>query len=98
MVQFAEIVDKTVQVRFTRQSTDGYAVEGTATYNKENQLTNVSGNITNPDNSYGGNFSAYKVIDEFNMSLNDFNVEKHADVCEVVKTTLEELKTAYTEN
>lgn len=97
MVQFEEIIDKTVQVRFTK-NTDGYTVEGTATYNKDNRLINANGNMTKPDKSYGGSFSASGSGDSMRLSINDIDSGDSTNVCPIVEATLGELETGYTEN
>lgn len=95
MVQFAEIIDKTVQVRFTKSETDGYSVEGTATYDKGNRLINANGNMTRPDKSYGGSFNAYRSGDSMRLSINDIESADNANVCPIIEATLGELETGY---
>lgn len=44
MLTFGEIKEKTVRVAYTDEI-DGYKVDGTATYNKEQKLTRATGTI-----------------------------------------------------
>lgn len=97
MIQFAEILNKTMHVKFNKTDIQGYSVEGTATYDKNNELTHVDGTINCDENQYCGNFNAYKSIDNFKLNINDLDSGKYVDVCPVIESTIEDLKQGYIE-
>lgn len=90
MVEFGEIIEKTIRVGYTMSDVNGCKVTGVATYNKEQKLTRVTGTIKK-DEQLVANFNT--MGDKINLL--DCDSEMMNVAVEVADAALDELKNNY---
>lgn len=96
MVQFGNITSKTIRVEYTKVDIEGYKVDGSATYNKDNQLTEANGNILDAEKKNIGSFNIFGMGDDMRINLSCS--AKLTDVVnDLAKATLADLANGYKE-
>lgn len=98
MVQFNEIVSKTLRASYTRDD-GGYKVVGNASYDKNNKMIDAYGEIADDEGLLVARFSAYGADEKGGMrtNLNDVDSSRMTAAVMVVEATLAELSLGYTE-
>ena len=95
MVQFGDITSKTIRVDYTKMDIEGYKITGSATYNKENQLTEANGSIADEERNIGS-FNIYNIGGDTRINLSCS--AKLTDVVnDIAKATLADLANGYAE-
>ena len=94
MIVFGTITSKTVRAPYEIE-VYGYKVSGFATYNKENRLTDASGDVRNAEGEHIGSFNVYGIGLEQRINLNDCAAEKMNDVAMVARDVIESLSATY---
>lgn len=97
MVIFGTITTKTVRVAYTKEDLDGYKVSGSATYNKEDNLTDANGEIRNAENENVANFNSYGTGENARINLTDCIAGKMGEAVAVAEATLADLASQYPE-
>lgn len=96
MVEFKEITSKSVSSTFEiKDINEEYKVKGTASYNKDNKVENVNGQIISNTEMYVCSFNIYKMGDSYKLNISDFEVGKGAEFNLIVETVLTQLKETY---
>ena len=96
MVQFGKITSKTIRAEYAKVDIEGYKVDGSATYDKENKLTEANGNIVDVDNKNIGSFNIFGMGDDMRINLSCS--AKLTDVVnDIAKATLADLGEGYAE-
>lgn len=95
MVTFGEITNKTLSVNYTKEDVAGYKVVGLATYNKDNELTNASGDIRDSEDRHIANFNTYGEGESERINLTDCVADKMAEAANVANATLADLAENY---
>lgn len=95
MVTFGKITEKTIRVNYTKDDREGYKVVGTATYNKENKLTDASGDIRTTEDTHVADFNVYGSGDEVRVNLTNCIAGKMSEAVEVAEATLADLTGTY---
>ena len=90
MVKFGEITSKTVRAPYTKDDVEGYVVTGSATYNKEDKLTDASGSIREGDVNIS-NFNIYGSGADTRINLNDCLAGRMSDAVRLAEATLADL-------
>ena len=96
MVKFGEITSKTIRVNYTKDDIPGVVVKGSATYNKDNKLTDANGNIEGADKKNAGSFNTNGSGEDMRITLNA-SADKTDEVNDITKATLADLANGYTE-
>ena len=94
MITFAKISSKTIRAPYTIEI-DGFKVAGTATYNKENRLTDAYGTITTSDGKSIGSFNIHGVEGEKRININDCPSDMMNEAAEVTQKVLAALSSTY---
>ena len=98
MITFGEITNKTVRVNYSKVDYTGYVVEGIATYNKENKLTDASGSIREAESkTLVANFNIYGSGESTRINLTDCIAGQMALAVEIAEATLADLSVSYPE-
>lgn len=96
MVTFGEITDKTLRAPYTKEDYAGFKVTGSATYNKDNKLTDAYGDIRDADtNEHVANFNIYGMGEGTRVNLTDCIAGKMTEAVEVAEATLADLAADY---
>lgn len=96
MVQFGNITSKTIRVNYTKMDIEGYKVDGSATYDKDNKLTEANGNIVDVEKKNIGSFNIFGMGDDMRINLSCS--AKLTDVVnDIAKATLADLGEGYVE-
>lgn len=93
MIVFGEITSKTVRATY-QTVVDGFKVAGSATYNKEHQLTDAHGAIVEEDNHIG-TFNIYGYDNERRMNISDCPPEMMNKAAEIAQSVLADLAATY---
>lgn len=96
MINFGEITSKTIRVPYTKNDIENYVVTGSATYNKENRLTDASGSIRENDVNVA-NFNIYGEGENTRINLNDCLAGRMSDTVMLAEATLADLSITYPE-
>ena len=97
MVTFGEITSKSLRVNYTKADLAGYAVVGSANYNKENKLTDANGDIRDNEGKHIANFNAYGSGETARVNLTDCLAGMMSEAVEVAEATLADLAASYPE-
>lgn len=97
MVTFGEITNKTLSVNYTKEDVAGYKVVGLATYNKDNKLTDASGDIRDAEDKHIANFNTYGEGEFARINLTDCVAGKMAEAAGLAEVTLADLAMQYPE-
>lgn len=98
MVTFENITDKTVRATYVKVDYEGFVVSGSAAYNKENRLSDASGNIRLAEsNEHLANFNIYGVGEQTRINLTDCIAGRMADAVAIAEATLADLAESYPE-
>ena len=95
MVQYKEIVSRTTRANYTKDDIPNYIVIGQATYNKENKLTDASGDVRDLDNKHIANFNIYGEGEHTRVNLTDCLAGMMSEAVEVAEATLADLAADY---
>lgn len=96
MVTFGEITDKTLRAPYTKEDYADFMVTGSATYNKENRLTDAYGDIRYAEtNEHVANFNIYGQGENTRVNLTDCIAGKMSEAVEVAEATLADLASSY---
>ena len=96
MVKFGEISSKTVRVPYTKDDVEGYVVTGSATYNKDNRLTDANGSIRE-EGANVANFNIYGEGENTRINLNDCLAGRMSDAVRLAEATLADLAATHPE-
>ena len=94
MIVFGEISSKTIRAPYNIE-VDGYKVSGYATYNKDNRLTDASGDVKTAEDVHIGSFNVYGIAEDRRINLNDCAADKMNDVAIVARNVIESLSATY---
>ena len=94
MLVFGTITSKTIRAPYTTE-VDGFKVAGSATYNKENRLTDAYGAITMADGKNVGSFNIYGDGESMRININDCPADRMNDAAEVAQSVLAALSATY---
>ena len=97
MVTFGEITSKNLRVEYTKDDLAGYAVVGSANYNKENKLTDANGDIRDKEGKHIANFNIYGSGETTRVNLTDCLAGKMGEAVEVAEATLADLSASHPE-
>ena len=97
MVTFGDITIKNLRVNYTKEDKVGYKVVGTASYNKDNQLTDASGDIRDSQtNEHIANFNIHAIMrEERRISLTNCIEGRMNEAVAVAEATLADLALGY---
>lgn len=95
MLTFRPISSKTIKAPFDHE-VNGYKIRGHATYNKDNRVSDVDGQVTTAEGRTLGSFYIYGCEDGgMRINFSDCHADKMNDLVEVANTTLEDLSNTY---
>ena len=94
MIVFGEISSKTIRAPYSIE-VDGYKVSGYATYNKDNRLTEASGDVKTAEDVHIGSFNVYGKADERRINLNECAADMMNDVAIVARAVIGSLSVTY---
>lgn len=95
MVTFGTIERRDTRVNYTKDDLSGYVVIGKATYNKENNLTDASGDIRDLEDKHLANFNIYGEGEYTRVNLTDCLAGRMSEAVEVAEATLADLSSSY---
>lgn len=95
MVTFGTICEKIIRAPYTKDDMEGYKVTGYATYNKENKLTDASGDIRTIEDVHVANFNIYGSGEYTRVNLTDCIAGKMSEAVTVADATLADLASTY---
>lgn len=90
MIEFGTITSKTIRAPFETE-VSGFKVAGSATYNKENRLTDAYGAITIADGENVCSFNIYGDNKGVRINLNDCPADRMYVAAEIAQSVLTEL-------
>ena len=91
MVKFGTITQKTIRVEYTKDDVQGYVVSGSATYNKENKLSDAHGEIRDAEGNRIANFNTYGEGENTRINLTDCLAGMISPAVVVAEATLADL-------
>ena len=94
MVTFQTITRKDVTAPYTKDDYENLVINGYASYNKENKLTDANGEVKDADGRNLGNFNLYGSDEYARISFNASAKDGDA-VYAAAKATLADLAAAY---
>lgn len=97
MIVFGEITSKNLRVNYTKDDIEGYKVVGSVNYNKENKLTDASGDIRDAEDKHIANFNVYGEGEFARVNLTDCLAGRMSDAVEVAEATLADLAASFPE-
>lgn len=97
MVTFGDITNKTLRVNYTKDDLSGYVVVGSANYNKEQRLTDASGDIRDNEGVHIANFNIYGEGEYARVNLTDCLAGRMGEAVEVAEAALADLAAQYPE-
>lgn len=96
MVNYGTIERRDTRVNYTKDDLTGYKVIGMATYNKDNKLTDASGDIRDAENdTHIANFNIYGEGEYTRVNLTDCLAGRMSEAVEVAEATLSDLAGTY---
>jgi hypothetical protein len=95
MVTFTEIIERTIRANYIKDDLAGYKVIGSASYNKEQKLTDAYGDIRDNEDKHIANFNVYGAAEYARVSLTDCIAGRMSEAVEVAEATLADLNAAY---
>ena len=95
MVTFGEITRRDTRVNYTKDDLAGFKVVGSANYNKENKLTDASGDIRDNEDKHIANFNVYGEGEFARINLTDCLPNRMGEAVEVAEVTLSDLSSTY---
>lgn len=95
MVTFGEITMKNIRVSYTKSDIEGYKVAGSASYNKDNKLTDANGDIRDVENVRIANFNIYGEGEHTRVNLTDCLAGKMSEAVTIAEATLADLSSTY---
>lgn len=96
MVTFDTITKKDVTAPYTKEDYNDLVIKGTASYNKENKLTEANGEVKDAEGKNLGNFNLYGSDEYARISFNA-NAKEGDNVYAAAKATLADLVETYPE-
>lgn len=95
MVQFGTITQKTIRVEYTKDDVQGYVVSGSATYNKDNKLSDANGDIRNAEGKQIANFNTFGKDESTRINLTDCLAGMMSQAVVAAEATLADLAQSY---
>lgn len=92
MVTITEITSKTIQVNYKKEDIEGYAIAGSATYDKNDAVVNADGAIVEvATNLHVANFNTYGTGEDARINLTNCLAGMMGEAVEIAETTLADL-------
>lgn len=97
MVKFGTITQKTIRVEYTKDDVQGYVVNGSATYNKDNKLSDANGDIRNAEGKHVANFNTFGEGENTRINLTDCLAGMMSEAVVAAEATLADLAQSHPE-